>query len=77
MTDQITDDLPIFSLKRTEFDIPRNVLLADPKFNVSSKIDVLVGAEAFWNLLCVEQIRASTKHSLLQKTRLDISRTIK
>ncbi|XP_036146042.1 uncharacterized protein LOC118646697 [Monomorium pharaonis] len=67
VTDQITDYLPTFTLERSAFDIPRNLPLADPKFNVSSKIDVLIGAETFWKILCIGQIKASP---ILQKTRL-------
>ncbi|XP_036138905.1 uncharacterized protein LOC118644436 [Monomorium pharaonis] len=70
VADRITDDLPSFTIKRSAFDLPRNLPLADPNFNVSSGIDVLIGAEAFWSLLCVGQIRASNRHPLLQKTRL-------
>lgn len=70
VTDRITDDLPAFTMKRSAFNIPHNIQLADPKFNVSSKIDILIGAEAFWNLICIGQIRASDKHPTLQKTRL-------
>jgi len=52
------------------FKLPRNIKLADPKFYVSADIDILIGAEVFWDLLCVGQIRASCDHPLLQKTRL-------
>lgn len=70
VTDRITEDLPAFTMKRSMFNFPRNLPLADPSFNVSSKIDILIGAEAFWNLICVGQIKASDCHLLLQKTKL-------
>ncbi|XP_018404138.1 PREDICTED: uncharacterized protein LOC108780819 [Cyphomyrmex costatus] len=69
VVDNVTEKLPAFSLKRNEFDFPHNVKLADPRFNVSSEIDLLIGAEIFWDLLCVGQIKASSKHPTLQKTR--------
>jgi len=50
--------------------MPRNLKLADPQFNVSSKVDILIGAEIFWDLLCVGQIQATNYHPTLQKTRL-------
>lgn len=70
VTDQLTDDIPALTMKRFEFDIPRNLKLANPNFNISSKIDIFIGAEVFWDLLCIGQIKASTKHPLLQKTKL-------
>ncbi|XP_018406189.1 PREDICTED: uncharacterized protein LOC108782410 [Cyphomyrmex costatus] len=44
--------------------------LAAPHFNVSSKVDTLIGAEIFWELLCIGQIEATHSHPTLQKTRL-------
>lgn len=70
VTDQITSKLPAFTIKRNAYNIPRNVKMADPHFNVSSKIDILIGAELFWDLLCVGQVRSSIEHPTLQKTQL-------
>lgn len=70
VTDQITGNLPAFTVKRDVYNLPRNLKLADPQFNVSPKIDILVGAEWFWDLLCVGQVRSSLEHPTLQKTQL-------
>lgn len=70
VTDQVTDRLPAFTFKRNAFDLSRNLKLADSRFHESSEIDVLIGAELFWDLLCVGQVVSSSKHSMLQKTRL-------
>ncbi|XP_011685530.1 PREDICTED: uncharacterized protein LOC105448572 [Wasmannia auropunctata] len=70
VTERVTDRLPAFTLDRKAFDIPRNLPLADPHFHKSSDIDVLLGAEVFWDLMCVGQVRSSPKHPTLQKTRL-------
>ncbi|XP_011883660.1 PREDICTED: uncharacterized protein LOC105570820 [Vollenhovia emeryi] len=67
--DQITDKLPAFTMPRGEYNLPHNLNLADPQFNVSSKIDILLGAEIFWELLCVGQVKSSPSHPTLQKTR--------
>lgn len=64
----MTDKLPAFTLKRKAFEIPRNIKLADPQFHVSSDIDILVGAELFWQVLCIGQIKASLEHPTIQKT---------
>ncbi|XP_029163323.1 uncharacterized protein LOC114934777 [Nylanderia fulva] len=66
--DRITGDLPAFTIKREAYNLPRNIKLADPEFDISSSIDILIGAEVFLKLLCVGQIRASSEHPTLQKT---------
>jgi len=63
--DRITDKLPAYTHKRRDFEIPRNIKLADPKFNVSADVDILIGAELFWSILCIGQIRASINHPML------------
>jgi len=70
VTDQVTGNLPAFTLAQNSFDIPRNLELADPRFYKSAEIDILLGAEVFWDLLCVGQVQSSSKHPTLQKTRL-------
>lgn len=68
VTDQITGRLPSFNMRRDTYNIPRNCKLADPNFYVSSKVDMLIGAELFWELVCVGQIKSSPEHPTLQKT---------
>jgi len=70
VTERIADDIPTFTMKRSAVNVPRNIQLANPNFNISSKVDLLIGAEVFWSLVCVGQIKASDKHPTLQKTRL-------
>ncbi|XP_070517900.1 uncharacterized protein [Cardiocondyla obscurior] len=70
VTDRITDSIPGVNLARSAFQIPRNIRLADPGFCTSSEIDILLGAGIFWELICVGQMRPSTAHPTLQKTRL-------
>ena len=70
VTDRITGKIPTFSLGRDKFNLPRNIRLADPRFHTSSDIDLLIGVDLFWNLICVGQVKSSDKHSTLQKTRL-------
>ncbi|XP_029168338.1 uncharacterized protein LOC114938529 [Nylanderia fulva] len=66
----IKDKLPLNTIKRETFKLPFGVELADPRFNVSSDVDLLIGADLFWQLLCVEQIQATSGYLILQKTRL-------
>ncbi|XP_071652963.1 uncharacterized protein [Temnothorax longispinosus] len=53
VADQVTNKLPAFSLKRETFDLPRNLNLADPQFHKSLEVDSLIGADIFWDILCV------------------------
>lgn len=68
VTEQITGKLPAFTMRRDTYNLPRNCKLADPQFHVSSRVDILIGAELFWELLCVGQIKSSPEHPTLQKT---------
>ncbi|XP_018315341.1 uncharacterized protein [Mycetomoellerius zeteki] len=70
VTEQVTGKLPAATLDRGAFDIPRNLELADPHFYKSSKVDLLLGVDVFWDLVCVGQVQSSPKHPTLQKTRL-------
>lgn len=66
---KITSNLPSITFSRIEFDIPDNVTLADPYFFESLPIDVLIGADLFWNLLSEGKIKLSNG-SFLQNTKL-------
>lgn len=68
--DEITEKLPTFSLKQEQFDIPVNIQLADPSFNVSDNVDLLLGAGTFLNLLCIGQHKLGKNMPTLQKTLL-------
>ncbi|KAF2904783.1 hypothetical protein ILUMI_01394 [Ignelater luminosus] len=51
---KITDPLPNFTVQLSQIKIPKNITLADPEFYIPSNI--LLGADIFWQLLCVGQI---------------------
>ncbi|KYM98425.1 hypothetical protein ALC62_10865 [Cyphomyrmex costatus] len=65
---KITERLPNVTMDKSIFKIPPNLPIADPNFNQSTDIEVLLGAEIFWNTLCVGQIKETVEHPLLQKT---------
>lgn len=67
---KITQALPQEFCPISEFKIPLNILLADPNFNIPSEVDMLIGAQLFWQLVCVGQIKACRAHPTLQKTKL-------
>lgn len=66
---KITQKLPQEFCPISEFKIPPNITLADPHFNIPNEIDLLIGAQLFWQLICVGQIRESKAHPTLQKTK--------
>ncbi|XP_018373378.1 PREDICTED: uncharacterized protein LOC108767813 [Trachymyrmex cornetzi] len=68
--EKITQNLPTIEVNVTDLDIPKNIKLADPNFNIPSKIDILIGAERFWELVCVGQIRLGRNKPILQKSLL-------
>ncbi|XP_054725518.1 uncharacterized protein LOC129235611 [Anastrepha obliqua] len=66
----ITDNQPGCSVSTNEWNVPSNIPLADPGFNLPQRIDLLIGAGLFFDLLCVGQIRLGSGLPILQKTRL-------
>ncbi|XP_076230267.1 uncharacterized protein LOC143176322 [Nomia melanderi] len=69
LIDTITTNMPNFPLTRDRIEIPTHIELADPEFNVSKPIDMLIGASLFWSLLCVGQHKFPSG-IILQKTQL-------
>lgn len=66
----ITGCLPNFRIDPSLLQIPNNIKLADPQFSVSRPIDMLLGADCFWDLICVGQIKLGNSGPYLQKTKL-------
>ncbi|KAF2891508.1 hypothetical protein ILUMI_14664 [Ignelater luminosus] len=66
---KITEKLPSCILDMREFQIPSNIKLADPTFYQPGPIDMIIGANLFWELLCIDQIKRNNQ-PLLQKTKL-------
>ncbi|XP_033252781.1 uncharacterized protein LOC117192220 [Drosophila miranda] len=53
-----------------QWKIPANLQMADPQFYKPAKVDLLIGAETFFDLMCVGQLKASSEHPTIQKTLL-------
>ncbi|XP_011858863.1 PREDICTED: uncharacterized protein LOC105556386 [Vollenhovia emeryi] len=68
---KITQKLLREFIHRSHVKIPSNIRLADPNFNVPSDIDLLIGAEVFWQLLCIGQVKGNGSHPTFQKTKLE------
>ncbi|XP_017470093.1 PREDICTED: uncharacterized protein LOC108361844 [Rhagoletis zephyria] len=66
----ITENHPSFSVVTADWNVPSNIQLADPNFNLPQRIDLLIGAGLFFELLCVGQIQLAPGLPILQKTLL-------
>jgi len=53
----ITERLPQIQIDKKTIVLPEDARIANPLFDEPEKIDVLIGAGLFWNLLCVGQIQ--------------------
>ncbi|XP_052755676.1 uncharacterized protein LOC128201782 [Galleria mellonella] len=67
----ITSTLPtaMYSQRAQSFMIPDYIQLADPQYYESQNIDILIGADLFWDLLCEGKMRLPNG-PFLQNTRL-------
>lgn len=66
---RITDMLPSKPVNRKLLNIPSKIKLADPNFDQPAQVDMLIGAEHFYQLLSVGQIKLASGSIVLQKTR--------
>lgn len=64
----ITNYQPNVNISIPEWKVPDNVQLADPLFDKSNRIDILIGAELFFELMSVGQIKLADHLPILQKT---------
>lgn len=65
----ITNSLPNFVFDKRHLNIPTNITLADPRFDIPRDIDMLIGADYFWDLICVGQVKLDTHGPFAQKTK--------
>ncbi|XP_018370063.1 PREDICTED: uncharacterized protein LOC108765716 [Trachymyrmex cornetzi] len=71
VVDSITGTLPPDKFDICQFTIPKNILLADPRYNVPAKIDLLIGVALFYNLLQERRIDLGNNLPVLQETSLE------
>ena len=68
--DNISNDLPMQDLRNAAIETPSGIELADPKFEHSRPIDLLLGAVVFFSLISAGQCQLGTNQPLFQKTLL-------
>lgn len=64
----ITSSQPSSHINTEEWNIPRDIQLADPRFNEPQAVDILIGAELHYQLLQNGQISLHPKLPILQRT---------
>ncbi|XP_039315534.1 uncharacterized protein LOC120360046 [Solenopsis invicta] len=65
----VDDVMPNEVIPLNDVQIPSHLKLADPSFQTPGQVDLLLGAQWFWEILCVGQIKLSN-NLIMQKTRL-------
>lgn len=53
VTEQITGLVQTIHINKRVINLPKNIKLADPQFNVPSTVQLLLGVDVFWQLLCI------------------------
>ncbi|XP_062534641.1 uncharacterized protein LOC134203810 [Armigeres subalbatus] len=67
---RVTGALPSLKLDAKDWPIPSDIQLADPRFFDPSRIDMLIGAELFFDLMRAGKIRMSAELPWLQESLL-------
>nr|CAI5846008.1 unnamed protein product [Callosobruchus analis] len=69
VVDKITSILPKYKLNISHLNIPNHIKLADPRFNEPQNVDMLIGADLFWDVICRGQIALGRNAPILQNTK--------
>ncbi|XP_050675189.1 uncharacterized protein LOC126972453 [Leptidea sinapis] len=67
---QITKSVPSSNINIKSIRLPLNIKLADPSFHISAPIDILMGADVFWDVICSKSIDLGKHYPKLQQTKL-------
>ncbi|KAJ8944077.1 hypothetical protein NQ318_005987 [Aromia moschata] len=63
-------NIPEVRIDASRIATPHHINLADPTFYKPDRIDILLGSDLFWELICVGQISLGPNNPILQKTKL-------
>lgn len=67
--DTISGNIPTVNVNVSKLKIPSHIHLADPTFFKSAEVEMLIGSDLFWNVLCVGRISLGPMKPVLQKTK--------
>ncbi|XP_072377951.1 uncharacterized protein [Diabrotica undecimpunctata] len=62
--------IPLQQFDISTISIPQNIELSDPTFNTPQKVDMIIGASLFWELLLDSNIKLGKHAPVLQNTKL-------
>ncbi|KYN15966.1 hypothetical protein ALC57_11794 [Trachymyrmex cornetzi] len=68
--DEIEQQMPAEPIELQYLNFPKHLPLADSSFHIPGRVDLLIGGEWFWRLLCIGQIEINKQGLVLQKTKL-------
>ncbi|KAI4464385.1 putative peptidasehypothetical protein [Holotrichia oblita] len=54
----------------SNFKLPQEIILADPDFNISAPVDVLLGGDVYWGIMCEGFVKGNQNHPTLVQTEL-------
>lgn len=66
----ITESLPSGNINLSRLNIPSNILLADPSFHSPADIDLIIGADIFWDILGTQKIYLGKGKPILYESKL-------
>lgn len=66
----ITENVPNKYINPSSLKIPSDICLADPNFNTPAPVDILLGADIFWDLLGSKIIKLGPGQPILCETKL-------
>lgn len=66
----ITGDLPSAEIDTRDINIPPNIKLADTRFNCPAPVDVLIGADLFWDIISHERLGMGHNQPYVQNSKL-------
>ncbi|XP_063635213.1 uncharacterized protein LOC134805966 [Cydia splendana] len=67
--DELTGRIPKAPVDITSFNLPQNIELADPMFYQPGPIDVVIGADMFWDILGHEEISLGPNNPKLRSSK--------
>ncbi|XP_058449072.1 uncharacterized protein LOC131429038 [Malaya genurostris] len=65
---RITSNLSLTDVDYTHLKLPKNIQLADPNFNTPDRVDMLLGAEIFFEMLMSGRMKVANTAAILQET---------
>ncbi|XP_058828585.1 uncharacterized protein LOC131688396 [Topomyia yanbarensis] len=68
VTPKVTGTIPSSKINIEHWDLPCGVVLADPEFHTPDKVDLLIGAELFFDILKPSQLNLADDLPLLRDT---------